>query len=302
MRPDELQAAIVRPATVGGVAVEPALVAELVAGVSDRPAALPLLQFSLTELYERRVADVMLLETRTLPLVGKAWTAIAWLLFLIFVSVTQLLEPPVAVVTAAVGCLLTGCVSVRGAYEAVDWRVIVLLGSMIAYGVALEQTGTAELLARAVAEREGLVLEDRILSESTLSPPPGEPDAVWYRYLLLALGVLAAAWLAARRVPATVMARAWFAFGGLFGLAILFFWFGTDHRVAGLNMNVLVFNPLWLLFVFGNFSRSWVQQAVVLFSVLALAAAVSPVQYMADVVAAFVPLNLAAARVLQKDA
>ena len=158
------------------------------------------------------------------------------------------------------------------------------------------------VLAEVVAEREGLVLEDRVLFESTLTPPPDKPDAVWYRYLLLALGVLAVAWLAARLVPAAVMARAWFALGGLFGLAILFFWFGTDHRVAGLNMNVLVFNPLWLLFVFGNFSRSWVQQAVVLFSVLALAAAVSPVQYMADVVAAFAPLNLAAARVLQKDA
>jgi len=99
----------------------------------------------------RNDPDVMLLETRTLPLVGKAWTAIGWLLFLIFVSVTQLLEPPVAVMAAAVGCLLTGCVSLRGAYEAVDWRVIVLLGSMIPYGLALEHTGTAELLCRGVA-------------------------------------------------------------------------------------------------------------------------------------------------------
>jgi DNA-binding SARP family transcriptional activator/WD40 repeat protein/tRNA A-37 threonylcarbamoyl transferase component Bud32 len=63
MRTDELEQAIVRPARDVGVEVETTLVAELVAGVSHRPAALPLLQFALTELYERRVAGVMLLET-----------------------------------------------------------------------------------------------------------------------------------------------------------------------------------------------------------------------------------------------
>lgn len=63
MTPSELERAIVAPAESVGVDVEPALVAELVAGIDERPAALPLLQFSLTEVFERRVADVMLLET-----------------------------------------------------------------------------------------------------------------------------------------------------------------------------------------------------------------------------------------------
>jgi hypothetical protein len=86
---------------------------------------------------------------------------------------------------------------------------------------------------------------------------------------------------------------------GLAGLAILFFWFGTDHRVAALNMNVLIFNPLWLALLFSRTVRESAFQAVVLFSVLVVAAAVGRVQYMADVIAAFVPLNLAAAWVLQ---
>lgn len=63
MRTDELEAAIVEPARQVGVEVDRAVVAELISGVSNRPAALPLLQFALTELYERRVAGVMLLET-----------------------------------------------------------------------------------------------------------------------------------------------------------------------------------------------------------------------------------------------
>jgi serine/threonine protein kinase/DNA-binding SARP family transcriptional activator/WD40 repeat protein len=63
MTPEELGRAISLPATSVGVDVEPALVTELVAGVSARPAALPLLQFSLTELFDRRVANTMLLST-----------------------------------------------------------------------------------------------------------------------------------------------------------------------------------------------------------------------------------------------
>ena len=63
MTPDELGRAIASPARDLDVEVEEALVAELVAGVSARPGALPLLQFALTELFERRIADVMLLST-----------------------------------------------------------------------------------------------------------------------------------------------------------------------------------------------------------------------------------------------
>ena len=50
---DELERAIVRPATAVGVELEPGLAADLEADVADRPGALPLLQFALTELFER---------------------------------------------------------------------------------------------------------------------------------------------------------------------------------------------------------------------------------------------------------
>ncbi|RLE21285.1 MAG: hypothetical protein DRJ50_09420 [Actinobacteria bacterium] len=63
MVPGEIERAVVLPARHVGVDVEPALVAELVAGVTQRPATLPLLQFALTEIFERRVARVMLHST-----------------------------------------------------------------------------------------------------------------------------------------------------------------------------------------------------------------------------------------------
>ena len=51
---DELVCAIVAPAERVGVTLEPGLVAAIVADVNEQPSALPLLQYALTELFERR--------------------------------------------------------------------------------------------------------------------------------------------------------------------------------------------------------------------------------------------------------
>ena len=53
-RPSELGEAIVGPAHRAGVTVEPGLLAALVADVRGQPGALPLLQFTLAELFDRR--------------------------------------------------------------------------------------------------------------------------------------------------------------------------------------------------------------------------------------------------------
>src|ERR671910_569826 len=55
--PDELERAIRGPAERVGVRPEPGLVAELIADVAHQPGALPLLQYALTELFERRDDD-----------------------------------------------------------------------------------------------------------------------------------------------------------------------------------------------------------------------------------------------------
>jgi DNA-binding SARP family transcriptional activator/ABC-type glycerol-3-phosphate transport system substrate-binding protein len=59
---EEIERAIDGPAERVGITPELALVAEMVADVSERPGALPLLQFALTELFERRRGSVMTLE------------------------------------------------------------------------------------------------------------------------------------------------------------------------------------------------------------------------------------------------
>jgi WD40 repeat protein/class 3 adenylate cyclase len=59
---DEFERAIVAPADGVGVRLEPGLLAEMVADVAHEPGALPLLQYALTELYERREAEVLTRE------------------------------------------------------------------------------------------------------------------------------------------------------------------------------------------------------------------------------------------------
>ena len=59
---DELVQAITGPAERVGLTVEPALVVELVADATANPASLPLLQYALTELYERREPRMLTLS------------------------------------------------------------------------------------------------------------------------------------------------------------------------------------------------------------------------------------------------
>ncbi|MFL5797764.1 MAG: protein kinase domain-containing protein [Actinomycetota bacterium] len=63
MSPEDLERAIAGPAQRVGLRVEPGLVAAMVADVVDRPGALPLLQYALTELAERDEVSSLSLET-----------------------------------------------------------------------------------------------------------------------------------------------------------------------------------------------------------------------------------------------
>jgi WD40 repeat protein/DNA-binding SARP family transcriptional activator len=57
LTPDELEQAIRGPVESVGVRAEPGLVAEMIADIAHQPGALPLLQYALTELFERRDDD-----------------------------------------------------------------------------------------------------------------------------------------------------------------------------------------------------------------------------------------------------
>jgi di/tricarboxylate transporter len=49
--------------------------------------------------------------------------------------------------TAAVLTILLRCISAEKAYEFIDWRLLILIGGMTAFGTAMEKTGAAKYLA-----------------------------------------------------------------------------------------------------------------------------------------------------------
>jgi di/tricarboxylate transporter len=53
----------------------------------------------------------------------------------------------VAAMLGTIAMFLTGCVTPEEAYEEVDWMVLVLLGSLIPLGIAMQHTGAAQLVA-----------------------------------------------------------------------------------------------------------------------------------------------------------
>ncbi|NDJ62327.1 MAG: protein kinase, partial [Chloroflexi bacterium] len=63
LTPDELERAIVAPAHQIGIVPEPGLVADIIADVNEQPGALPLLQYLLSELFERRSGNLLTLAT-----------------------------------------------------------------------------------------------------------------------------------------------------------------------------------------------------------------------------------------------
>ncbi len=84
---DELERAIVRPAAAVGVELEPGLAADLEADVADRPGALPLLQFALTELFER--ADGQRLSRASYAAIGGVAGAVGRRAETVFASLDQ---------------------------------------------------------------------------------------------------------------------------------------------------------------------------------------------------------------------
>jgi len=58
----------------------------------------------------------------------------------------------IAFLSAAVLTVLMRCISVERAYEFIDWRLLVLIGGMTAFGTAMEKTGAASYCAGVVVD------------------------------------------------------------------------------------------------------------------------------------------------------
>lgn len=137
--------------------VSPLAISRAGRSIVDRPLAEPLLPGDSlllvgheTELERlRHDPDLLLLESRSLPNVVPRRTLLVVLIMaaMVLCSATGLLAPAVAIPAAAMVAVLTGCVGMRDAYAAMDLQALVIVGAMIPFGEALQQTGTARAFA-----------------------------------------------------------------------------------------------------------------------------------------------------------
>jgi len=109
---------------------------------------------------EERMADVvdwmgcLALAERGLSVTQrkKAWIAAGVFAAAIIAASTGIIYLPLALAVVVIIYVGLKIVPLSGIYESVEWPVIVLLGSMIPLGSALESSGGTEIVARAVIE------------------------------------------------------------------------------------------------------------------------------------------------------
>ena len=78
----------------------------------------------------------------------QAWIAGGIFILALGSGITGIMSLPMALLCAALGMVLLTIVPPRDVYQAIDWPVVVLLGSMIPIGRALDQSGTTTVLAK----------------------------------------------------------------------------------------------------------------------------------------------------------
>ncbi len=70
----------------------------------------------------------------------------------------------IAALVGAALMVLTGCLSMEDAYHYIDWRAVFLIACMLPLGIAMEQTGTASLLAEGMVNLVGDLGETALLA------------------------------------------------------------------------------------------------------------------------------------------
>ena len=80
----------------------------------------------------------------------KARLAVFWLVLALVQIILFKIQLSVALMSGALGMIVTGVLSIDEAYRAVDWMTVFLLAGLIPLGMAFEKTGTAAFIATQV--------------------------------------------------------------------------------------------------------------------------------------------------------
>ncbi len=100
---------------------------------------------------------IRILETNDphIPNPGRARTAIAIFLLSLVLAVLNVVPLAVAMVIGTILVFLTRCITPEEAYRNIEWKALILIGSMLALGVAMDKTGTATYIAAMIVSLVG---------------------------------------------------------------------------------------------------------------------------------------------------
>lgn len=78
----------------------------------------------------------------------KALLSVVIFIAAILLATCKIMPLALAVLLGVVVIFVTGCISPREAYREVEWKAIMLIGSMLSLGIAMDHTGAAKYLAQ----------------------------------------------------------------------------------------------------------------------------------------------------------
>lgn len=88
---------------------------------------------------------------------SKSYIALGALVLMIGLLVFKVVPGSMAALICAGIVLLTGCVPMSKAYKGISWTSVVMIAAMIPMGIALQKTGTAQLVANALVTYLGSI-------------------------------------------------------------------------------------------------------------------------------------------------
>jgi di/tricarboxylate transporter len=94
----------------------------------------------------------------------RAWIVLGIFSCAFFLATFEIIPLPVAMLSGAFLTFLTRCITPEEAYRQVEWKVLILIGSMLALGVAMQTTGTALFLAEQLVKLVGHLSPTWLLS------------------------------------------------------------------------------------------------------------------------------------------
>ncbi len=87
----------------------------------------------------------------------KSFIALGALILMIIFMVFKIVPGSIAALISAGIVLLTGCVPISKAYKGISWTSVVMIAAMIPMGIALQKTGTAQVIANGLVDYLGSI-------------------------------------------------------------------------------------------------------------------------------------------------